>query len=128
MNVDKDRVPRKGRGTPDLEFGLEGRPRDVNRENVLDLIEVIEDERRFHAAAAVMATDPLEGERYRAMAREAGALLANIRHGLARMTQRHLSRHERAREMERYAFRLMARSQRTRRRRLSSNFNLQGAE
>lgn len=128
MNVDKDSVPRKSRGTADIEFGLDGRPHDVDRENVLDLIAVIEDERRFHAAAAVMATDPLEGERYRAMAREAGALLANIRHGLARMTQRHLSRRERIREMERYAYRLMARSQRTRRRRLSSNFNLQGAE
>jgi len=62
------------------------------------------------------------------MAHEAGALLANIRHGLARITERHLSRRERAREMERYAYRLMARSHRTRRRRLSSNFHLQGAE
>ena len=37
-----------------MEFGLDGCPRDVDRENVLDLITVIEDERRFHAAAAVM--------------------------------------------------------------------------
>lgn len=128
VNVDRNRVPRRTRGTPDIEFGLEGCPRNVDRENVLDLITIIEDERRFHAAAAVMARDPLEGEHYRAMAHEAGALLADIRHGLARITQRHLSRRERAREMERYAYRLMSRSHRTRRRRLSSNFNLQGAE
>jgi hypothetical protein len=100
----------------------------VDRENVLDLIEVIENERRFHAAAAVMASDPLESERFRAMAHEAGALLANIRHGLARIARRRLSRRERAREMERYACRLMARSHRPRRHRLSSNFHLQGAE
>lgn len=128
MNVDRNRVPKRTRGTPDIEFGLDGCLRDVDRENVLDLITVIEDERRFHAAAAVMARDPLEGEHYRAMAHEAGALLANVRHDLASINRRHLSRRERARAMERYAYRLMMRSHRTRRRRLSSNFNLHGAE
>jgi hypothetical protein len=128
VSVDRIRVPGRTRGVSETEFGLDGRPRDVDQENVLDLIEVLENERRFHAAAAVMASDPMEGERYRAMAREAGALLANIRHDLARMARRRLSRRERAREMERYAYRLMARSHRPRRRRLSSNFHLQGAE
>ncbi len=128
MEVDKDRGSVRSRGAPEAGFGLDGRPQDVDRENVLDLMAVIEDERRFHAAAAVMARDPLEGERYRAMAREAAALLANIRHGLAHIAQRHLSHHQRALEMERYAYRLIARSQRTRRRRLSSAFGLQGAE
>lgn len=128
MNVDRIRVPGRIRGASETEFGLDGRPRDVDHENVLDLIEVIEDERRYHAAAAVMASDPLEGERYRAMAREAGALLANVRHDLARISRRRLSRRERALEMERYAYRLMARSLRPRRRRLSSHLHLRGAE
>ncbi|MGH8191605.1 MAG: hypothetical protein ACREP2_09180 [Rhodanobacteraceae bacterium] len=95
---------------------------------MLDLLTVIEDERRFHAAAAVMARDPVEGEHYRAMAHDAAALLADVRHGLASITQRHLSRRERARQMERYAWRLMTRSQQSRRHVLSSVAHLQGAK
>lgn len=128
MDVGKNRVSRTGRGAPDALLGLDGRPRDMNHENVLDLITVIEDEHRFHAAAAVMARDPAERERYLAMARDAAALLASVRHGLARISQRRLSRRQRAREMEIYAHRLMVRTQRPRRRMLSSTPHLQGAE
>lgn len=127
MNVDKDRVLRRFRGTPEVSCGRDGAPADADRENVLDLIAVIEDERRFHAAAADRSHDPLERERYRALAREAAALLANIRHGLARIALGQLSRRQRAREMERYACSLMARSLQSRRHRLSSNCNMQGA-
>jgi hypothetical protein len=62
------------------------------------------------------------------MAHDAAALLANIRHGLARTSHRRLSRSERARRMEQYAYRLMARTQRPRHRVLSSTAHLQGAE
>lgn len=128
MNVGRNRVSRTRGRTSDPESGLDGRPHDVGHENVLDLITVIEDERRFHAAAAVMARDPAEEERYRAMAHDAAALLADIRHGLARIAQRRLSRRQRAREMENYAYRLMARTQRPRLRVLSSTAHLQGAQ
>ncbi|MGH8216261.1 MAG: hypothetical protein ACREPZ_11290 [Rhodanobacteraceae bacterium] len=128
MGVDKERSPQRSRRRSHVGFGLGGRPRDVNHENVLDLITVIEDEHRFHAAAAVMARDPGERERCRAMAHDAAALLANVRHGLAHITHRHLSRRERDRQMEQYAYRLMVRTQQPRRRVLSSTAHLQGAE
>ena len=126
MNMEKNRISR--RRTSDLEFGLEGCPHGVDRDNVLDLITVIEDERRFHAAAAVMARDPVERERCRAMAQDAAAILANIRHELARTSHRHLSGRESARQMEHYAYRLMVRTQRPRHRMLSSTAYLQGTQ
>ncbi|HET7593674.1 MAG TPA: hypothetical protein VFK00_11815 [Rhodanobacteraceae bacterium] len=128
MRMEKNRVSRRRVGASDLEFGLEGCPHGVDRENVLDLITVIEDEHRFHAAAAVMARDPAERERCLAMAHDAAALLANIRHGLASATRGRLSGRERARRMEQYAYRLMVRTQRPRHRVLSSTAHLQGAE
>lgn len=128
MDVAKNHDSRRRSGAADLEFGLEGRPRGVDHENVLDLLAVIEDERRFHAAAAVMARDPAESERCRAMASDAAALLAEIRHALARTSHRRLSPRERARRLEHYAYRLMVRTQRPRHRVLSSTAHLHGAE
>jgi hypothetical protein len=97
----------------------------VDRENLLDLLAVIEDERRFHAAAALVVRDPAERDRYRAMTREDTALLANIRHGLASVARRHLSHHQRARQLAVYARRLMARSHLPGSYRLSSTTHLQ---
>ncbi|HET9819798.1 MAG TPA: hypothetical protein VFP92_11605 [Rhodanobacteraceae bacterium] len=125
MNVDKARILRTRHPGSDPECGLDGQPEDVDRESVLDLLALIEDERRFHAAAALVVRDPVERDRYRAMTREDTALLANIRHGLASVTRRHLSRHQRARQLAVYARRLMARSQLAGRYPLSSTTNLQ---
>lgn len=126
MNVGKTPVPRWSGLKSDPEFGLDGCLGDVDRENVLDLLTVIEDERRFRAAAALLIEDPVERERYSAMTRKDTALLANIRHGLAHVTRRHMSRRERARRLEIYARQLMARSQRQRRYALLPTTNIQG--
>lgn len=128
MNVDKTRISRKSGMKSDPEFGLDGRPGNVDRENVLDLLTVIEDERRYRAAAALLIENPLERHRYNAMTREDMALVANVRHGLAHVMRRHMSSCERARQLEIYARQLMARSQRPHRRALLPTTNLQRGE
>ena len=111
MNVDKTSVTQtKGRQAA-AQFGLNGPDTDIDRENVLDLLAVLEDDRRFHAAAALLTEDPVECERYRVLAHDAAALLANIRHGLAHVAQQHLSRGKRTRQLERYVERLIDGSQ-----------------
>lgn len=111
MNVDKTPVTRMKHPQADAEVRLDGRHRDVNRENVLDPLVVINDERRIHAAAALLTEDPIECERQRALTREDSALVANIRRGMAHVVQRHLSRRVRARKLDVYARRLMDWSQ-----------------
>lgn len=111
MNVYEKPANRMKSSQADTWLRLNVRHRDVDRENVLDLLVVIEDERRFHAAAALLTEDPVECERYRAMTREDSALLADIRRGLAQVAQRHLSRRVRAHRLEGYAGRLMDWSQ-----------------
>lgn len=127
MNVGKPRVSYR-RGRHSDKFALEGCSGTVALENVLDLLVVVEDERRFHSAAALLTEDPVDRARCRAMARDDSALLANIRHDLARGKHRRMSRRERARQLELYAYRLMAGSQRPRRYALVSTTNIQGGE
>lgn len=128
MNVDKTRVSRARGSKSDIELDLDGHLQNVDQGNVLDLLVVIDDERRFHAAAALLTEDPVDRERYRAMARDDTALLASIRHCLARVTRSHASRRERIRQLELYAYRLMNRSQQPRRYALASTTNLQGGQ
>lgn len=126
MKVDKNSVGRMKDLQADAKSGSNERYKDVDRENVLDLLVVIEDERRFHAAAAVLTEDPVECERYRALAHEGAALLANVRQGMAHVAQRHLSRRERTRQLEQYAGRLMDWSQTSVDRHGRSAINMQG--
>lgn len=126
MNVNKMSVTRmKGRQV-DVEFGLNGRHKDGDRENVLDLLVVIEDERRFYAAVALLSEHPVECERYRALAHEDAALLASIRQGMADIAQRHPSRHERTRQLGRYVGQLMDWSQMSAGRHGRSTIDTQG--
>ncbi len=111
VNVDKERILAGAGRKPDPLLDLEKRHGDVDRESVLDLIAVIEDERRMRAAAAVLSSDTAVRERYRAQVREDSAMLASIRQGLARTAREHLSRREQARQLEAYACQLMVRSQ-----------------
>lgn len=127
MNVDKAHGSQPSDWETHLEFSLEGHHQNVDRENVLDLLVVIEDERRFHAAAALLTEDPAETERYRALVHEDSALLANIKRGLAHVTaDRHLSRRERARKLDLYACRLMEGSQTAAPRHMLSTTTTQG--
>ena len=125
MNVDKIRVARRRRSESDPKWGVDSRVKGLGRENILDLLEVIEDEGRFHAAAGLLTQDPVERERYRRLARADSALLASIRHGLACAARQHVSHHERTRELQRYA-QLMVGSQRRRSYALLSTTNVQG--
>lgn len=126
MNGAKASIARRKVWESDPQLGLEGCHDDVDRENVLDLLVVIEDERRFHAAAALLTEEPVECERYRALVREDAALLANIRHGLASAARRRLSHRERIRQLEGYMRRLLVRSQQSRGHALLSTGNIQG--
>lgn len=126
MNVDKTTVTRMKDSQPDAECGLDGRDRNVDCENVLDLLGVLEDERRFHAATALLTEDPAECERYRALAHEDATLLANVRHDLAHVAEQHLSRDQRTRQLERYVDRLIESSQMSAGRHGRSTINMQG--
>ena len=79
VNVDKERILAGAGRKPDPLLDLEKRHGDVDRESVLDLIAVIEDERRMRAAAAVLSSDTAVRERYRAQVREDSAMFASIR-------------------------------------------------
>ena len=126
MNVAKTPVIRMKDWQADTEFRPNGRHSDVDRENVLDLLVLVEDERRFHAAVAVLTENPVECERYRALAREDSARLANLRQGLAHVAHQHLSRPKRARQLERYVDQLMDWSRMSAGRHGRSNTNMQG--
>ena len=102
MKVAKTPVIRLNNPQADTGFRLDGRRSGLDRENVLDLLVIIDDERRFHAAAAVLTENPIECERYRALASEDSARLANLKQGLAHVAHQHLSPHKRARQLERY--------------------------
>lgn len=95
-------------GTPGPRYGAATRAGCVDRDNVLDLLEVVANERRVDAAAAVLARDPAEREWYRTKAHEAAALLADVRKGLASAAHQHVSPRERSLEMERCVARLIA--------------------
>lgn len=113
MNVSKAAVARMNDRKSVAVVGPNGRDADADRESVLDLLFVLEDERRSHAAAAVLSEDPAECERYRALAHESTALLANIRQGMAHVAQQQLSGGKRSRQLERYVERLIDGSQRS---------------
>ena len=126
MNANKTSVTRTKDRQADGKSRLSARHTDVVRENVLDLLVVIEDERRFQAAVALLTEDPVECERYRALAYEGAVLLANIRQDMAQVARRHLSRGERTRQLERYVSQLADWSQMSAGRSGWSTINVQG--
>ena len=126
MNANKTSVTQMKDRQADGESRLSERHTDVVRENVLDLLVVIEDERRFQAAVALLTEDPVECERYRALAHEGAVLLANIRQDMAQVARRHLSRYERTRQLERYVGQLTDWSQMSAGRAGWSTINVQG--
>lgn len=126
MRVDQTSVIRMTDWETDAEFKLDGCRTGIDRENLLDLLAVVEDERRFHAAAALLTQDPVECGRFRALATEDSSLVTNVRQGMAQVAQRHLSHRENARQLERYASRLIDRSQRAAPRHVLSTASVQG--
>lgn len=126
MNANKTSVTRSKDRQADGKLGMNERHTDIGRENVLDLLVVIEDERRFQAAVALLTEDPVECERYRALAHEGAVLLANIRQDMAQVARRHLSRCERTRQLERYVGQLTDWSQMSAGRSGRSTINVQG--
>lgn len=111
MNGGKSRVRSMVVREPDPLLALEKQSGEVDLDNVLDMIGVVEDERRVRAAAAVLSGDRALCEQYRAEVREDSALLASIRQALARGTNGQLSRRERTRQLQGYVQQLIIRTQ-----------------
>ncbi|GEM_PF-6093403 len=92
---------------PNRAFGLERPHRDAEDGSVLDLLAAVEDEQRYHTAAALLARHPALRTHHESMARKDAALIADIRRDLASATRRRPSRAGRRDRFDRYLRRLM---------------------
>lgn len=80
---------------------------NVDKATVLDLLVIIDDERRLHATAAVLASGEAERQHHASIARENAMLISSIKRDMARSTLQHASRARQARRLDVYVERLL---------------------
>ncbi len=76
--------------------------RNVDKSMVLDLLDLIDDDRRVHETAAVMAAHPAQRARFAELSRREAALVSVVRRGMAHLASGHASASEQARRLDEY--------------------------
>lgn len=74
----------------------------MDNTNLLDMIAVIEQERSFNEAAALLCTQPGQKRLYETKARQAGSTISAIRHEMARSQAGKQRKRTKARQLDAY--------------------------
>ena len=76
---------------------------NVDKSMVLDLLALVDDDRRSHETAAVISDHPTQRASFAAMSRKESALASTVRQGMARLTRGNPSASQQARQLDAYA-------------------------